>query len=259
MVFRLLKKIFDLLPENNFKRTVRYKYYNITNKYNFKIYLKRGWYKVVIYDMTLYFKNEPVYELRAPIPGYFKEYQLKIGDVVIDAGAYVGVYAIIAAKLVGEEGKVFAFEPDKKNCEELQQNIKRNQIKNITIIQKGLWSESTKLGLTTKGKDSTTFMINDGTSDGITSVKVTTIDDFVKENSIGRIDFIKMDIEGAEIEALKGSINTLKEFDVKLAIASYHEVDGKKTSNEVKKILRKCGYDAKTTYPMHLTTYGRKR
>jgi hypothetical protein len=68
-----------------------------------------------------------------------------------------------------------------------------------------------------------------------------------------------MDIEGAEIEALKGSINTLKEFDVKLATASYHEVDGKKTSNEVEKLLHKCGYDAKTTYLMHLTTYGCKK
>jgi hypothetical protein len=74
-----------------------------------------------------------------------------------------------------------------------------------------------------------------------------------------RIDFIKMDVEGAEIEALKGSMNTLKEFDVNLAIASYHEVDGKKTSHEVEKLLSEYGYEAKTSFPMHLTTFGFKK
>jgi FkbM family methyltransferase len=213
--------------------------------------------------MTFYFKNEPFYELRSPIPGYFKYYQLKKGDIVIDAGAYVGVFAIIAAKLVGEEGKVFAFEPDKKICEELQQNIKRNQIKNIAIIQKGLWSEDTELKFSDTGDGGilaeSRFMVSDTKNDATTSLKVTTIDNFVKEHSLDRINFIKMDIEGAEIEALKGSINTLKDSDVKLAIASYHEVDGKKTSHEVEKLLHKCGYDAKTTYSMHFTTYGYKK
>ncbi|UCG69090.1 MAG: FkbM family methyltransferase [Thermoplasmata archaeon] len=259
MASKLLKNTFELLPDSNLKKAIRYKYYNITKKYDFKIYLKRGGYKVIIYGLPLYFENEPFYELRAPIPGYFRYYQFKRDDVIIDAGAYPGVFAIIAAKLVGENGKVFAFEPDKKNCEELQRNIKRNQISNITIIQKGLWSRNTELQFKTTGGDSSTLMTNDHKGNAITSVNVTTLDDFVKEYSLNRINFIKMDIEGAEIEALKGSANTLREFDVNLAIASYHEVDGKKTSHKVERLLREYGYDAKTNYPMHFTTYGSKR
>jgi FkbM family methyltransferase len=230
------------------------------NVNDFKIYPRKNGYEVEIYDMNLFFENDPFYEFCTPIPGYFLEYKLKKGDVIIDAGAHLGTFAIIAAKLVGENGKVFAFEPDKKNSEEFQRNIDRNKTKNIMIIQKALWSEERELRFIDTG-DRGILMESKSIFDEQRTAPViaTSIDDFVKEQYLDCVDFIKMDIEGAEMEVLKGAINTLMEYDVNLAIASYHEVDGKKISGEIENLLRKCGYEAKTTYPMHLTTYGKKK
>lgn len=155
---------------------------------------------------------------------------------------------------------MFAFEPDQKSCEEFQRNMKRNQIKNITLIQKALWSDNTELRFIDIKDRGMLMESNSLSRDGETTpVIATTHDNFVNEKSLDRVDFIKMDIEGSEFEVLKGSSNALKQFDVKLAIASYHEVDGKIISEEVEKLLRRYGYAAKTTYPMHLTTYGWKK
>ena len=72
------------------------------------------------------------------------------------------------------------------------------------------------------------------------------------------VSFIKSDIEGAEIEALKGMKSVLKNGSPQLAIASYHLRDGKKTCFFVEEFLKEFGYETKTGHPIHLTTYGKK-
>lgn len=73
-----------------------------------------------------------------------KEYDLKEGDVVIDAGAFPGVFTIYAAKKVGPEGKVIAFEPIPKNFEVLKENVELNRLNNVVLVRKGLWNKEEK-------------------------------------------------------------------------------------------------------------------
>ena len=75
---------------------------------------------------------------------------------------------------------------------------------------------------------------------------------------IAKVDVIKMDIEGAEIEAIQGAEETLKRNYAYVAIASYHIVNGKTTSIFLENYLSKIGYKAKSDFPKHLTTYGKK-
>lgn len=73
-------------------------------------------------------------------------------------------------------------------------------------------------------------------------IKVDTMDNILKDLKIDKVDFITMDIEGAEIEALEGAKETLRNNDVKLAIASYHKIDGQPTYKTIIPMMEKIGF-----------------
>jgi len=145
-------------------------------------------------------------------------------DIVIDAGAYCGDTALYFSMKVGEKGKVYAFEPDNRNYTYLEKNIKLNNLKNIEPIKAGIGFKNTlahEIGIGIKGS---VTLRNGGDSNGeLNNIKVYSIDNFILENQINRVDFIKMDIEGWEIDALKGAENCLKKYKPKLAICVYHK------------------------------------
>jgi len=144
------------------------------------------------------------------------------GDVVIDAGAYRGDTPLYFSLKVGEKGIVYAFEPDNENYVYLEKNIKLNNLKNIKSIKAGIGSKNTiahemgiKSGVTLKGEDDSNGELG--------NIKVYSIDNFISENKINRVDFIKMDIEGWELDALKGAEKCLKQYKPQLAICVYHK------------------------------------
>lgn len=144
-------------------------------------------------------------------------------DVVIDCGGCYGDTALYFASKVGEKGKVHVFEFINDNLLLLNKNISMNMelAKRIKLIENPVWSESgKKLFYTSNGPGS---FVSDRPFDGYTHETVTlSIDDYLEKNIIDRVDFIKMDIEGAELNSLKGSVKTLKKFKPKLSIALYH-------------------------------------
>lgn len=222
----ILAKLFEILPENSYKNSLRcFLAFNpLVPKF--------------IQDIS-------------PLKGYELYRQLKKGDVVVDAGAYTGDYTIFAAKKVGPTGKIIAFEPDSKNREILRKNLKAEKIKNVILISRGLWNEENIL----RFNSSNGLHSNIHGAVGNISIPVSKLDNELKKLKIKRLDFIKMDIEGAEIEALMGSLKTLKEFHPSLAIASYHVVNGKETSLFLEEFLKKIGYNVKSDFPKHKTTY----
>lgn len=148
------------------------------------------------------------------------------GDCIIDAGGCWGDTALFFSEMVGESGKVFSFEFLPENIEIFRKNISLNKKlgNRITIVP---------YALSDKSGDIITYSYNGpGTSIKFRktqkklpknqTVKTITIDDFVKENELIRVDFIKMDIEGSELNALKGAVKTMQEFRPKLAISVYH-------------------------------------
>jgi len=197
--------------------------------------------------------------------GYQRKYRLKRGDVVIDCGAFHGDFTIYAAKLVGEYGKVICFEPDAANFELLKRNIKLNNLKNVVLVQRGVWNENTTLKFWSHGADSALAESNNVDvyqqkikNTLVEEVKVVRLDDFLKKINLKNVDFIKMDIEGAEIQALAGLKETISKNNVHFAIASYHVVNGEQTYKELERVFKKNKYSFKTEYPQHLTTYAKK-
>lgn len=147
------------------------------------------------------------------------------GDYVLDCGVCYGDTALYFSEQTGEKGKVFGVEFIPSNLNITNQNLELNPVirQNISIIKKPLWNQVEKLVyFTDKGPASQVKFVPFDDMDGETTT--TTIDEIVKTKKIRKIDFIKMDIEGAEPYALEGAINTIKKHKPKLAIAIYHSM-----------------------------------
>lgn len=116
----------------------------------------------------------------------------------------------------GKYGKIFAFEPDQNNFAKLENLVKTQEYKNVETFNCGVWSEKTQLHFEQTGIGSCLDENGDFT------VLVDTIDNIIGDT---KIDLIKMDIEGAELEALKGALKTLERSRPVMAICVYHKKD----------------------------------
>lgn len=145
----------------------------------------------------------------------------KVGDIVFDAGAYLGETSIWFADKVGTSGKVYSFEPSLENSVKFKENIKLNKFdKNIFLIDKGLWNKSGEINFAFQ--ESSSFCSK---GKGDCKINIIDIDSFVEKEKIPKVDFVKMDIEGGELKALEGAKNVLSKYKPKLAISIYHLPD----------------------------------
>ncbi len=111
-------------------------------------------------------------------------------------------------------------------------------LKISNYINKGLWNKNTTLSFEDNNGEMSQITFDKKNLKSTTSIKTITIDSIYK-NLNKKIDYIKMDIEGAEIEAILGAQNCIKECKPKFVIASYHIRDGEKTNKKVNKLLSK--------------------
>jgi FkbM family methyltransferase len=140
----------------------------------------------------------------------FKKYAKK-DDVVLDIGAHIGYYTLIAARIVGDKGKVYAFEPDPKNFKILKRNVEENGYKNIILVNKALSNKSGRIKLFINKENTGDHRIYDLKNEReFISIQAITLDDFFKKRA-KKVDLIKMDIQGAEVRAFKGGNRLIKE------------------------------------------------
>jgi len=132
---------------------------------------------------------------------------IKEGDVVLDIGANMGYFTLIFAKLVGDKGKVFAFEPEPNNFSLLKKNVEVNGYTNVILENKGLSHENkiTKLYLSKGNVGQHRIYKSKYTGEDFVLIKTTSIDNYFQKDPISeKISFIKMDVEGSEYGVLKG-------------------------------------------------------
>ena len=176
-------------------------------------------------DYRVYTTRNGVYmDWKSPQYEYFDKVHIQPGDYVIDGGACYGNTALEFAYKAKENGKVYSFEFLKENLDLCQKNFELNPelASRIEIIPHPLWSNSS-LEL---------YVINNGPGTHVHSrqpmrydSKVTSksIDDLVSQGIIEKIDFLKLDIEGAELECLKGASEAIQHWKPQLAICVYHK------------------------------------
>lgn len=148
------------------------------------------------------------------------------GDVVIDGGACFGETALHFADDTGPSGRVLTFEFIPPNLEVLEANLALNPTlaRRIELVQHPLWDTTgEELRFVIAGPGSR--VTNAGDSRPAVSVSTETIDHVLSQRGIDRVDFIKLDIEGAELRALKGAESAIRRHRPKLAVCLYHHLD----------------------------------
>jgi FkbM family methyltransferase len=155
------------------------------------------------------------------------EVKPETGDVVFDLGAYRGDTVAFFEKYIGPAGYIYAFEPDETNAQYLHQNIKKNRFENVLHVPNGVYNQNGHFMLTAgEGGGSNLFVLKNGQdTDAVCKIELTTLDSYVEQYGINKIDFVKADIEGCELEMLQGGRRTLKRFYPKLSLALYHRLN----------------------------------
>ncbi len=180
-------------------------------------------------------------------PTYDGSFQAKEGDIVVDAGARIGTFAAKVSTAVGKKGRVIAIEPEPHNFACLQKNVEANRLNNVIAIQKMLWSHARPLDLflsSNNAAHSAYFDAFYGSTQKRVRIQAQSLDGILEELGIESVNLVKMDIEGSEIEALKGMKRILKS-DVQLAIAAYHPVEGRLAHTIIIPYLERLGFAAK--------------
>lgn len=163
------------------------------------------------------------------------------GDVVLDCGANLGLYSAVASR---EGATVYAFEPSKKIIDSYL-HITAEENPNINIVNAALSDKQGEAEFIIEEKDLGHSRLKDnGKYKKTEKVIVTTIDDFVREKKLEKVDFIKADIEGAERKMLRGAAWVLKTFAPKLSICTYHLPDDPE-------VLEKIIKEANSNYIVH--------
>lgn len=152
---------------------------------------------------------------------YMHQVALAEGDVVIEGGVFDGSNSREFSRLVGRSGHIYGFDPNGDDFVKAR-NRHGETAENVEIVRKALWSHSKniyvqKIGAGTK--------VNENKNDGAEEIAAISIDDFVAERGLTRIDLIKMDVEGAEQMALAGGMASIQRFRPQLAISIYHSKD----------------------------------
>ena len=156
---------------------------------------------------------------------------LKPESIVLDCGANIGMFSLWAHHL-SPKSQIYSFEPTKSTFEILEKNIKENSLEtfihsfNLALGDK---NQSTSILISQDNLGSVNTIFNSDFAshspfkyEGKQPVSMTTIDDFVKENKLERVDFIKMDTEGYEKPIIKGARETIKKFHPVIACSAYH-------------------------------------
>lgn len=164
--------------------------------------------------------------------GYYSDDQLKVvnahikpTDVVFDIGANIGEFSVFVAKRVSQ-GFLHSFEPTKRLSEVTKNNLQLNEFKNTTVHQIGFSHQDADLPIYKSVERGADGAINNGLNslfkdeklDVAEVIHVTRLDDWFKKNQIPKINFIKMDIEGAELFALQGGQETIRQQKPKMII-----------------------------------------
>jgi len=170
-----------------------------------------------------------------------KGFSINLGDTVVDIGAHIGIFSILASKFAGA-GKVYSVEPMPENFALLKHNIKANKIRNITAINKALDKKTGHRKLfISENTAAHSFHFKGNKTINVPTI---TMDRLVRQEKIRHIDFLKMDCEGAEYEVLFNCPDKVLRMIKKISL-EYHDMDESRNGQSLKEFLERKGFKVK--------------
>lgn len=176
--------------------------------------------------------------------------RLRPGMVFYDLGANIGLFSLLAARMVGPGGRVFSFEPDAEVAARLARNIERNQFHNVAVVPQGVWSTSGKRPFAVAGSSSPdqgtgTFMTGAKAGSAI-PLDCVALDDFAR--NAPPPGAIKCDVEGAEVEVLRGAEQTIRLHRPWIICEMHSEANDR----ACRELLRRLEYAVETVDNSHI-------
>jgi FkbM family methyltransferase len=160
--------------------------------------------------------------------------ELKVGQVVYDIGANVGFYSLLASVLVGEAGHVYSFEPSPDNLRELRRHLELNHIENCTVVAAAVSSTNGE-GAFDPSCDRCTGHL---AATGAFQVRTLALDEVIQNDGMRPPELMKIDIEGAEYECLKGATKIIQKFNPVIFLATH----GSEVHSACLELLAEWGY-----------------
>ena len=175
--------------------------------------------------------------------------QLRPGMIFYDLGANIGFFSLLAARLVGPQGKVFSFEPDTEAFTRLKRNIERNGFSQITPVNKGVWSTTGTaafLVADASSPDRGVGKLAPADTGGYPKVPCIALDDFIVGSPPPNV--MKVDVEGAELEVLRGAHVLWREYKPSIVC----ELHSEENRCDVESMLGHYGYSIRAIDSNHL-------
>lgn len=162
----------------------------------------------------------------------------RTGDIFLDIGAHLGRYSFQVSKIVGPSGLVIAVEPCLDNFQALLTGIRANGLRNILALNVAAWDHDCRLRLF-KGYASTDHSAKQDRGIGSVDVQARAMNRVITEVGVKRLEWIKIDVEGAEIEVLRGLADTIRKFAPRVILETF---DSNRTA--MLKFMEDLGYAA---------------
>jgi FkbM family methyltransferase len=219
MIKNIIKRVF--FPEGSIRRVLwgpgRGLRYRVFPGYGWA-YIYGGWEPELVHVMSLH---------------------ISLGATVYDLGANYGMHTLLFARLVGESGRVYAFEPHPGVFASLNEQLTLNDLRTVVSVPEAVCERTGTAFFDEAAERACGHLAND-TSRRHLEVRTTTLDDFVFERSAKPPDFIKIDIEGAESSALRGAMKTIRRYRPTMVIELHNPIE----DNAVGEILASLSYTA---------------
>jgi len=174
----------------------------------------------------------------------------------LDIGANIGYYATIESQSVGKLGHVIAIEPSPINFSFLKRNMKLQKNSNYELYNFAMGNIEGEINFLISEKSNLSRVVQEGENipDGCELIKIPlkTVDNLIEEMNVEKIDLIRMDVEGYELQILEGSKNSIKKFKPMIQIELHTEILGPKDLKKILKDLQNFGYQIKSYTPREI-------
>ncbi|MEX0598324.1 MAG: FkbM family methyltransferase, partial [Candidatus Paceibacterota bacterium] len=181
------------------------------------------------------------------------------GMTCLDIGANIGYYVLLERKIIGEDGKIIAIEPSPVNFRYLTNNLKLGNAENIEAYNIAAGDKNGEINFLIYEQASNSCMVIPEGQESrwpgkIIKVPVRTMDSFLEDLGVNKLDFLRMDVEGYELQIFEGMKNTIKKFKPIIQIEVHKSIMGNDNTRKFFQQLKNDGYDSHYYIPRDIDT-----
>jgi len=208
-----------------------------------------------------------LFNVHEPLTTKILKTNLKTGMVCLDIGSNIGYYTLLESKIVGDQGNVIAIEPSPINFRYLQKNLQLQNTKNVEAYNFAAGNSDGKIRffISNKSNRSRTIapseVVSTSKNENIIEVPVKRLDIFLEEKGLNKLDFLRMDVEGFELNVYEGIRKTVRKFKPIIQIEVHKKFLGYENTKKILENFKEDGYEIKyyTKRDMDLPNVGNIR